>query len=136
MKKTILLLLTAILILTGCEKKTNSDTNTIVTPEGLVHWDVIKVEGPTSGLVNDTILLDVYCPTSSGCDYISELLSDKNGNTVFIKAFGNTLQDSPCTLAAVPIVAKYKFISKSKGQFELEFIKRDNSVIKHSLTIQ
>jgi hypothetical protein len=136
MKKTILILLTTILMLSGCEKKTNSDTNAIVTPEGLMHWDVLKVEGPTSGLVNDTILLDVYCPTSSGCDYISELLSDKSGNTVFIKAFGNTLKDSPCTLACTPIVAKYKFTSKSKGRFELQFIKRDNSVIKHFLTIR
>jgi len=125
----------AILILTGCEKN-NSDTTTIVKPEGLVHWDVIKVEGPTSGSVNDTIILDVYCPTSSGCDYISEFLSDKHRNTVFVKAFGNTLKDSPCTLACTPIVARYKFASKSKGQFELQFIKTDNTVIKHFLTIR
>ena len=136
MKKTILLLFTTIFILSGCEKKNNIETNNIITPEGLVHWDVIRVEGQTSGLVNDTISFDVYCPSSSGCDYISEFVSDKDGNTIFIKAFGNTRQNSPCTMAAVPIVAKYKFISKSKGQFELQFIKRDNSVIKHSLTIQ
>jgi len=136
MKKTILLLFTTIFILSGCEKKNNIETNNIITPQGLVHWDVIRVEGQTSGLVNDTISFDVYCPSSSGCDYISEFVSDKDGNTIFIKAFGNTRQNSPCTLAAVPIVAKYKFISKSKGQFELQFIKRDNSVIKHSLTIQ
>ena len=136
MKKTILLLFTTIFILSGCEKKNNIETNNIITPEGLVHWDVIRVEGQTSGLVNDTISFDVYCPSSSGCDYISEFVSDKDGNTIFIKAFGNTRQDSPCTMAAVPIVAKFKFISKSKGQFELQFIKRDNSVIKHSLTIQ
>jgi hypothetical protein len=135
MKKTILLLFTTIFILSGCEKKNNIETNNIITPEGLVHWDVIKVEGQTSGLVNDTITFDVYCPSSSGCDYISEFGSDIDGNTVFIKAFGNTIQDSPCTMAAVPIIAKYKFISKSTGQFELQFIKRDNSVIKHSLTI-
>jgi len=136
MKKIILLLFTTIFILFGCEKKNNIETSNIITPEGLVYWDVIKVEGQTSGLVNDTISFDVYCPSSSGCDYISEFVSDINGNTVFIKAFGNTRQDSPCTMAAVPIVAKYKFISKSKGQFELQFIKKDNSVIKHSLTIQ
>jgi hypothetical protein len=136
MKKIILLLFTTIFILSSCEKKNNIETSNIITPEGLVHWDVIKVEGQTSGLVNDTISFDVYCPSSSGCDYISEFVSDINGNTVFIKAFGNTRQDSPCTMAAIPIVAKYKFISKSKGQFELQFIKKDNSVIKHSLTIQ
>ena len=136
MKKKILLLFITIFILLGCEKKNNVETNTVETPEGLVLWDVIKVEGQTSGLVNDTISLDVYCPSSSGCDYISEFLSDKNGNTVFIKAFGNTRKDTPCTMAAIPIVVKYKFTSKSKGQFELQFIKKDNSVIKHSLIIR
>jgi hypothetical protein len=136
MKKTILLLLTTIFILAGCEKNNTIDTNNIDALEGLVHWDVIKVDGQTSGLVNDTISLDVYCPSSSGCDYISEFLSDKNGSTVFIKAFGNTRKDSPCTMAAVPIIARYKFTSKSKGQFVLQFINRDNSVIKHVLTIR
>jgi len=131
MKKTILLLFTTIIIISSCEKNNN-----IETPEGLVHWDIMKVEGQTSGFVNDTISFEVYCPSSSGCDYISEFLSDKNGNTVFIKAFGNTRKDTPCTMAALPIVAKFKFTSKSKGQFELQFIKRDNSVIKHFLTIQ
>jgi hypothetical protein len=131
MKITILFLFTTIIILSSCE-----ENNNIETPEGLVHWDIMKVEGQTSGLVNDSISFDIYCPSSSGCDYISEFVSDKDGNTVFIKAFGNTRQDTPCTMAAVPIVAKYKFISKSKGQFELQFIKKDNSIIKHSLTIQ
>ena len=136
MNKTILFLFATILVLSGCEKKNNIEPNIIETPEGLVHWDVIKVEGQTSGLVNDTILLDVYCPSSSGCDYISRFISNKNGNTIFIKAFGNTRTDTPCTMAAIPIVTKYKFSSKSKGQFELQFIKRDNSIIKHFLTIQ
>jgi hypothetical protein len=139
MKKKILLLIMTILILSGCEKKNNFDIIeglNIETPEGLVHWDVLKVEGQTSGLVNAIISFDVYCPSSSGCDYISKFVSDKNGNTIFIKAFGNTLKDSPCTMAAVPIIAKYEFTSNIKGQFVLKFIKRDNSVIKHFLTIQ
>ena len=128
-----------ILVLIGCEKKNNFDSLeglNIETPEGLVNWDVIKVEGPTSALVNATISFDVYCPSSSGCDYISKFVSDKNGNTIFIKAFGNTQIDSPCTMAAVPIIAKYEFTSNLKGQFVLKFINRDNSVIKHFLTIQ
>ena len=136
MKKIILILCATIFILSGCEKKNNIDMNNIATPDGLVHWNVIKVEGQTSGLVNDTISLDIYCPTSSGCDYISEFVSDKNGNTILIKAFGNTRKDIPCTMAALPIVAKFKFISNSKGQFTLQFINRDNSVITHFLTIK
>jgi len=136
MKKTIQFLFTTILILYGCEKINNTGPNNIETPEGLLHWDIIKVEGQTSGFVNDTISLDVYCPTSSGCDYISSFGSEKNGNIVYIKAFGNTRKDIPCTMAAVPIVVKYKFVSKSVGRFELQFIKRDNSVIKHYLTIR
>jgi len=121
----------AIFLLLGCEKSSNTDS-----PEGLVHWNISKVEGPTSGLVNETISLDVYCPTSSGCDYISEFVSDKSGNNIDIKAFGNTLKDTNCTMAAVPLKVKYEFNPNSKGQFVLHFINRDNSVIKHHLTIQ
>jgi len=145
MKKTILLLFTTIFILFGCEKnkiETNKiETNTIEKisidiPNGLVHWDIIKVEGQTSTLVNDTIVLNVYCPTSSGCDYVSEFISDKYGNTIFIKAFGSTRKNTACSQGAMPIVVKYKFASNSKGEFELRFIKRDYSVIKYFLTIQ
>jgi hypothetical protein len=129
--RTILFLLTAVFFLTACEKKYD-----IETPEGLVQWNISKVEGQTTGTVNDTISLDVYGPTSSGCDYISKFSSDKNGNIIFIEAFGNTKSDVPCTMAAVPVIARYEFISVSKGQFELRFISRDNSVIKHHITIQ
>ncbi len=130
MKRTILLLGLTFFLQTACNKSNND------TPESHVHWNVSKVEGPTSGLVNETISLTVYCPASSGCDYISKFESDKNGNTISIKAFGGTTKDSFCTQAAVPIQTTYEFTSNATGQFVLQFINPDNSILKHYLTIQ
>lgn len=115
---------------TGCEK------TTVEVPESLVHWNVSKVEGPSTGFVNQAVTLDVYCPASSGCDYISKIVSDSRGKIISIRAYGNTLTDSPCTMAAIPIIVKYEFTPDEKGQFILKFISRDNSVIDHMLTIQ
>jgi len=130
MKRTILLLVSITFLLTGCKK------NNVNPSEELVQWNISKVEGPTTGLVNETISFDVYCPASSGCDYISEFSSDENGDTIVIKALGGTLKDSPCTMAAVPILAKYEFKTSNKGLYTLKFISRDNTIIEHIVTIQ
>lgn len=133
MKLLTFLLFTFILLFTGCEKSTIDAPK---APEGLLHWNVSKVEGPNTGFVNQSVILDVYCPTSSGCDYISKLVSDRSGKTISIRAYGNTLTNSPCTMAATPKIVKYEFTPDEKGQFILKFISRDNSVINHNLTIR
>lgn len=123
------------MVLLGCEQS-SFDIPTIEEPEGLNHWGILKVEGQTSGLVDKTITLDVFCPTSSGCDYIAKLSSVKEGNTIYIKAFGGTLTNNPCTMACVPIVAKYEFTPATKGRYILKFINRDNSIIEHQITVR
>ncbi|MCX6238471.1 MAG: hypothetical protein NTY07_13090 [Bacteroidia bacterium] len=107
----------------------------IEAPEGLVHCNISKVEGSNTGFVNQTVTLDVSCPASSGCDYISKMVSDSRGKIISIRAYGNTSKDSPCTMAAIPIIVKYEFTPDEKGQFILKFVSRDNSVINHMLTI-
>ena len=133
MKPLTFLLFTFIILFTGCGKSTIDSPN---APEGLLHWNVSKVEGPNSGFVNQSVILDVYCPTSSGCDYISKLVADRSGKTISIRAYGNTLINSPCTMAATPKIVKFEFTPDEKGQFILKFISRDNSVIIHNLTIR
>ncbi len=118
-----------ILTLVGCEKYTLDIT------EDLHHWDILKVEGPTTGSINQTISLDVTYPTSSGCDMVTEFLSDRHRNSFLIKAFGYTT-DGFCTQAAVPMVIEYEFSSSEAGTFELKFIKKDNTTINHSITIE
>jgi len=129
-----LLFILFITIFLGCERS-SFEIPTIEEPEGLNHWPILKVEGQTSGSVDTPITLDVFCPTSSGCDYISKLSSVKEGRTIYIKAFGGTLTNSPCTMACVPIVAKYQFTPVTKGRYTLKFISGDNSIIEHHITV-
>ncbi len=128
MRKVGFILILLILTQFGCEKFT------LDTPEGLHHWDILKVEGPSSGSINQTISIDVTYPTSSGCDVVTEFLSDKHGKRVLIKAFGYTT-DGFCTQAAVPKVKEYEFSSNEKGEFILKFIRIDNTTINHYITI-
>ncbi len=129
-----LLFILFITVLLGC-KQTMFEIPTIEEPKGLIHWNILKVEGQTSGSVNKTITLDVFCPTSSGCDYISNLSSAREGSAIYIKVFGGILTNTPCTMACVPIVAKYEFTPVTKGRYSLKFISGDNSIIEHSITV-
>jgi len=106
------------------------------TPEGLTHWDILKVEGENLVHVNDTLILDVFCPRGSSCDHISQLLSDDYGNRILVKAFGYTNTDSPCLMHAVPQILKYEFIPNKKGLYSLEFIKRDETKIIFSVNVK
>ena len=136
MKAKIFLLATAIFLLTNCKKSENFEaTFNEETPEGLFHWNVVKVEGPNTGLVNQIVTLNVSYPTSSGCDYVSQFVSDNSlGKTIRIKAYGAT-SDGPCTMDAVPKVIQYKFTPLVKGNYILTFINKNETEIKHSLTI-
>ena len=125
----------SIMVLFGC-KQSSFDIPTIEAPEGRFHWPILKVEGQTSGSVDKTITLDVFCPTSSGCDYISKLSSVREGSTIYIKVFGGTLTNSPCTMGCVPIVAKFEFTPVTKGKYTFKFISRDNSIIEHRITVR
>lgn len=129
-----LLFILFITILLGCEQS-SFEIPTIEEPEGLNHWAILKVEGQTYGSVDKTITLDVFCPTSSGCDYIAKLSSAREGRTIYIKAFGGTFTNRPCTMACVPIVAKYQFTPVTKGRYTLKFISSDNSIIEHCINV-
>ncbi|MCD6596714.1 MAG: hypothetical protein J7L04_03450 [Bacteroidales bacterium] len=134
MKPNVFIVFMALLLI-GCEKSSDIEFS-LPAPEGLVHWDVVRVEGLNTVNVNQIISLDVYYSTSSGCDYVSEFVSDRYDNRILIKAYGNTIVDSPCTLAAVPKKINYDFITDKKGTFTFEFINRDESVIKHYVIVK
>lgn len=135
MKTKTLVFITIISLLIGCEESVENSFKG-VAPEGLVHWNVLKVEGPAIGEVNKAIIFSVSCPTTSGCDYVSTFVSDEsNGKTILIKAYGGTIQNSMCTMAAVPITVKYEFTPHEKGQYVLKFINKDETTIKYNLTV-
>ena len=136
MKTNFFLLLTVIFLLTNCEKSENCEAPfNGETPEGLFHWNISEVEGPDTGFVNQAILLDVWYPTSSGCDYVSQFVSDNSrGKTIRIKAYGTT-SNSACTMAATPKIIQYEFTPLEKGKYILIFISKNETEIEHSLTI-
>ncbi len=137
MKKTLILFVFIISTYTGCEKANNDcDKFPEIAPEGLVQWNVLSVACPTSSLVNQPLIIEVTYPTSSGCDYVSDFVTaDCGPNNILVKAYGNTILDSPCTQAAVPKRKNFEYTPNRQGQFVFEFINKDNSVISCSITI-
>ena len=131
MKKAVIFILS--LFLLSCEKENVEIEYSLPTPEGLIHWDIIKVEGENTVSINDTLILDVYCPRTSSCDNIVQLLSDDYGKRILIKAFGFTNNDSHCLWFAIPQVVPYEFIPDKKGVYTLEFIKRDETKINFTI---
>jgi hypothetical protein len=137
MKKILILFIFFISTFSSCEKA-NKDCDKFpeIAPEGLVQWNVLSVESPKSSKVNQPLIIEVTYPTSSGCDYVSDFVTANCGsNTILIKAYGNTVLDSPCTLAAMPKKINFEFIPNVKGQFVFEFINKDNSLISCAITI-
>jgi hypothetical protein len=137
MKKMLFFLISFIAVSAGC-KKAHQDCDKFPEnpPEGLVQWNMSSVEGPTLSLVNQALTLEVTYPASNGCDYVSKFVTAECSSTnILVKAYGNTIQDSPCTQAAVPKKINFEFTPDVKGKFVFEFISRDNSIFYHIITI-
>jgi len=100
-----------------------------------IHWTVTQVEGPTSGNINQTVALIVYWPYGSGsCDVLDKFVETKQGNIIYIKAYGHTTSGI-CTMDAGIKTKTYNFLSASPGTFELRFVNPDNTFILHTIVI-
>jgi hypothetical protein len=129
--KRILIGFAVLLMFSGCSKFEFD----ITPPEELQHWDVVKVEGPTESPIYQELMIKVFYPRSSGCDVVSELVSDRKGKEIYVKAFGYTVTEAGCTLAAVPGTIYFTFFPEKKGNYVIKFVNRDKSVISHSVHI-
>jgi hypothetical protein len=100
-----------------------------------IHWNVTKVEGPATGNINQTVALTVSWPYGSGsCDVLDKFEETKQGNIIYIKAYGHTTSGI-CTMDAGIKTKTYNFLSASAGTFELRFVNRDNTFISHTIVI-
>jgi hypothetical protein len=115
-------------IIVSC-KKSNSDSP--LTGQ----WNISRVVGVTTGIINQTITLNVFYPTSSGCDILDRFEQNSQRKIISIRAFGHTETSSFCTQAAIEKSAILDFILTSAGSYELRFIQRDNSYFTYNLTI-
>ncbi len=123
----------AILISIGfisCKKRDNH--NSSIEP---AQWNMTKVDGNGSGIVNQLIPLLVYYPTSSGCDILDSFTQSYQGNIILIKAFGHTNTSSICTQDASIKTKTFNFEPIAKGTYELRFVNKDNSYISHMLIV-
>ncbi len=134
MKKSVIFILS--LFLLSCEKDYSKIEFSLPTPEGLTHWDIIKVEGEHTLSINDTLILNVYCPRTSSCDNVVQLLSDAYDKKNLIKALGYTNRNSHCLWFAMPQVVPYEFIPDQKGIYTLEFIKTDETRIDFTIYVK
>ena len=117
-----------ILATISCNKKNDSNVS-------LTQWNITKVEGSSTGNVNQSLALIVYWPYSSGCDILDNFQETKQANVIFVKAYGHTASGGICTDDAGIKTKIYNFTSATAGTFELRFINRDNSFISHFITI-
>ena len=128
MKRYILFILAFTVLLFSCEKDVDENV--------LEQWNMNKIEGPTTGTVEQPVILTVFYPTSSGCDHLTKFETNKQGSIISIKAFGYTNKTSFCTMAAVEKTKTYEFTAEKKESLELKFINKDNTVIKHLIKIE
>jgi hypothetical protein len=128
MRRNIYITSLIFILLISC-KKNSQET---YSPD---QWNMNRVEGVSTGVINQTISLTVYYPTSSGCDVFDRFYQSNQGNIVSIKAFGHVETSNFCTDAAIERSTTFTFVPTLTGSYELRFINRDNTYFTHNLTI-
>ncbi len=111
----------------SCNKDNDADKK-------LTQWAVIKVEGATSGNINQVVPITVYWPYTSGCDVLSKFEASWKAPIINITALGYS-SGGICTMDAGIKTKIYEFTSASAGTFELRFMNKDNSYISHVVVI-
>ena len=116
------------ILLVSC-RKSNQE------PYKSVQWNMNRVEGATTGKVDQTIILTVYYPTSSSCDVFDRFENTTQDHFFSYKAYGHTETSKFCTEAAIEKSVEVKFIPISAGSYELRFINPDNSYFTHTIIV-
>ena len=99
------------------------------------HWPVVDVEGAQQAAVADTVRLLVSWPYSSGCDVMDKFQTKKEGTLHTITALGYT-EVAICTQDAGIKTKEYLFVATSAGNYTLDFVNPDGSVISHPILVQ
>jgi len=127
---SISLLLLLLFSTTGCDNYSGE------IPEGLEQWYISAVTGDTTGTTGNAVLLDVYCPVAEDCNYITDFVTLTNDRTVKIKAYGALEEKTVCLTSPTVKVLSYEFKTRVKGQYSLQFISKDSSVVEHRVLIE
>jgi hypothetical protein len=127
MKPILCLTLFFFIFFLSCDK---NDPGEIIS----IQWNITKVEGTSSGNLNENISLKAYYQTASGCDIFDRFEQTGQDRAIYVKAYGHTA-DMICTDQAVERSSFFNFIPTMTGNYVFKFINRDNTVITHIVTI-
>jgi hypothetical protein len=125
--KPILFLTLFFIFSLSCDRYNGEEINSF-------QWNITKVEGASSGRVNQKISLIAYYQTASGCDIFDRFEQTGPDRIISIKAYGH-LADMICTQQAIERSSVFNFIPTITGTYEFRFINRDNTFIVHTVTI-
>jgi hypothetical protein len=127
MKLNLFLILLFFIVSSSCDTNDSEEINSI-------QWNITKVEGPSSGTLNQNIALRAYYQTASSCDIFDKFEQINQDRVISIKAYGHSA-NTICTAQAVESSSVFNFIPTMTGTYEFKFVNRDHTVITHSMTI-
>jgi len=117
-------------VLPGC-KKSGDENNCI----GFTNAPVTKVEGPTTGNVNQAIDLTVSFGCFSGCGQFGNFEQTANGNSTTISVVAK-YEGCICTTEAPIRQTIYNFKAGQPGTYYLRFEQTKDSYLTYSIVIQ
>jgi hypothetical protein len=121
-------LLVIVLQFTACKKDDSSFQD--YTP-----WPVTSVAGTQQASVGQSITLTVSWPYSSGCDVMDKFNTKKTGTTYTITALGY-YDKVICTQDVGIKTTEYIFSASAAGNYTLDFVNPDGSVVTHTILVQ
>ncbi|MEX1000697.1 MAG: hypothetical protein WDZ35_01135 [Crocinitomicaceae bacterium] len=131
LKKLHLLLLIIVSgIIISCDKDAENDKECIEYENAYVT----SVNSPDTGIVGETINIEVNFGVFNGCGRFGKFIETENGNTRTIEVEAK-YEGCFCTQYAPIRSVNYKFITNSAGNYELRFKSSPTEFISVNLTI-
>jgi hypothetical protein len=129
---TTLLLVTAQLVsLTGCEERTELDMCRTRRTSG-----VSRVEGPSTGQVNQNIAITAYVTLAGNCSGFERFTQTTSGNTQTITANTYTNTCVACTQNFFESPAVYAFKASKPGTYYLKFASFNDQYVTDTLVVK
>ncbi|EGV42836.1 hypothetical protein BZARG_3032 [Bizionia argentinensis JUB59] len=95
---------------------------------------ITSVNSPKTGIVNETINIEVNFGVSNGCGGFGKFIETQNGNNKTIEVEAK-YEGCICTQDAPIRTVNYEFIANSVGDYELNFKSSSTEFITVNLTI-
>lgn len=117
--------------LSGCEERTELDMCRMRRP-----GSVTKVEGPSTGQVNQDIAITAYVMLAGNCSGVERFVETTSSNTQTIRV--NTYTDTcvACTNNYIESPTVYTFKTNKPGTYYLKFASFNDQYITDTLVVR